>query len=242
MSCRGPAALRRLLESRLVDAVVLSPQPGAAPGARRAARPAARRSGRGVRAVPPGRRRAAPRLPQARGGVGRGRGSGRSRSWATWSLRVSLTAERRRALADAPRMLRLTEPLQRAAWNLLLGRRGAPDPHHRPGSAAPGEPGASLPPVRRRWRAESQAGDRPDPDRLRRPAAGQSGLPIPTVVRLLHFASSSHLSGTRAPDRERAHQRTRRAGPARGAGGVREGEYAEQGVGGGSGGTALRRT
>src|SRR5918998_1431128 len=35
--------------------------------------------------------------------------------------RVSLTAERRRALAEAPRMLRLTEPLQRAAWDVLLG-------------------------------------------------------------------------------------------------------------------------
>ena len=35
-------------------------------------------------------------------------------------IRASVTAERRRALVDAPRILRLTEPLQRLAWTVLV--------------------------------------------------------------------------------------------------------------------------
>ena len=91
-------------------------------------------------------------------------------------IRASVTAERRRALADAPRMLRLTEPLQRSAWSVLLGEVERPV-RTSDARAAPGrEPGASLPAVRRRGRAQSQAGDRPHPDRLRRPAAGEPRL------------------------------------------------------------------
>ncbi len=64
-------------------------------------------------------------------------------------LRSSITAERRRALADAPRMLRLTETLQRAAWDVLLGEVERPirtsalaqrlrvSREHSPGSSAP---------------------------------------------------------------------------------------------------------
>ena len=37
------------------------------------------------------------------------------------------------------------------------------------------------------------------------------GYSIPTVVRVLHFASSSHLSSTVASDRQRLHPRARRA-------------------------------
>ena len=46
-------------------------------------------------------------------------------------MRAPISAERRRALADAPRMLRLTEPLQRAAWACSWARssgRSAPRP------------------------------------------------------------------------------------------------------------------
>ena len=90
--------------------------------------------------------------------------------------RTSVTAERRRALADAPRIA----PAHRAAAALGLeppARRGrAAGPHHRAGPASRGEPRAPLPPVRRRRRAQSQASDRPHPDRLRGPAAGQPRL------------------------------------------------------------------
>jgi AraC-like DNA-binding protein len=41
-------------------------------------------------------------------------------------IRQSVLVRRRAALADAPRMLRLTEPLQRRAWDLLVGSAGRP--------------------------------------------------------------------------------------------------------------------
>ena len=41
-------------------------------------------------------------------------------------VRHSVTARRRAQLANAPRLLRLTEPLQRAAWDLLLATPGNP--------------------------------------------------------------------------------------------------------------------
>ena len=198
VSCRGPAALRRLLEQ-----------------------PAGGRGG----PVPEQRHfcpswpSSAARLPASRSWPthrsGRTTASCCSRAGSTPVASVAVEgvddavvgdmvarglasrAERRRALAEAPRMLRLTEPLQQAAWDLLLGAVGAADPHHRPRPAAAGEPGAPLPSVRRRRRAQPQAGDRPDPHRLRRRSCSSNpGYPIPTVVRLLHFASSSHLSGT----------------------------------------------
>ena len=64
-------------------------------------------------------------------------------------LRSSITAERRRALVDAPRMLRLTEPLQQAAWDLLLGEVERPHAHHAAraagcGSAASTSPASSV--------------------------------------------------------------------------------------------------
>jgi AraC-like DNA-binding protein len=41
-------------------------------------------------------------------------------------VRQSVTVRRRAALADAPRMLRLTEPLQRRTWDLLVASAGRP--------------------------------------------------------------------------------------------------------------------
>jgi hypothetical protein len=49
------------------------------------------------------------------------------------------------------------------------------------------------------------------------------------VVKLLHFASSSHLS-TRPQDRRHLHPRTRRPRPARRAAGLRQGEHPKPGV------------
>lgn len=41
-------------------------------------------------------------------------------------VRQSVSVRRRAALADAPRLLRLTEPLQRSAWDLLVAAAGRP--------------------------------------------------------------------------------------------------------------------
>ncbi len=41
-------------------------------------------------------------------------------------MRQSVSVRRRAALADAPRLLRLTEPLQRRAWDLLVASAGRP--------------------------------------------------------------------------------------------------------------------
>lgn len=41
-------------------------------------------------------------------------------------FRQSVTVRRRAALAEAPRLLRLTEPLQRRAWELLVASAGRP--------------------------------------------------------------------------------------------------------------------
>jgi transcriptional regulator GlxA family with amidase domain len=111
-------------------------------------------------------------------------------------VRASLTAERRRALADAPRMLRLTEPLQRAAWSLLLGEVERP--------VRTTDLARRLEVSREHLSRQFGAGGAPNLKRVidltRIACAAQllanPGYPIPIVVRLLHFASSSHLSGT----------------------------------------------
>ena len=41
-------------------------------------------------------------------------------------MRYSASADRRRALADAPRVLRLADPLQRRVWHYLLERVDRP--------------------------------------------------------------------------------------------------------------------
>ena len=111
-------------------------------------------------------------------------------------IRASVTAERRRALADAPRMLRLTEPLQRSAWSVLLGEVERP--------LRTSELARRLDVSREHLSRQFGAGGAPNLKRVidltRIACAAQllanPGYSIPTVVRLLHFASSSHLSGT----------------------------------------------
>ena len=111
-------------------------------------------------------------------------------------MRSSITAERRRALADAPRMLRLTEPLQQAAWDRAGGRGRAADPHH--------DARQALQVSREHLSRQFGAGGAPNLKRVidltRVACAAQllanPGYTIPTVVRVLHFASSSHLSST----------------------------------------------
>ena len=108
--------------------------------------------------------------------------------------RFTLVAERRRALVDAPRMLRLTEPLQQAAWNLLLGEVERP---MRTTVLA-----NRLRISREHLSRQFGAGGAPNLKRvidLTRIACaaqllGNPGYAVQTVVRVLHFSSSNHLA------------------------------------------------
>jgi AraC-like DNA-binding protein len=125
-------------------------------------------------------------------------------------MRTSLSADRRRALAEAPRMLRLTEPLQQAAWRVLVGEVERPI---RTTTLA-----RQLQVSREHLSRQFGAGGAPNLKRVidltRVACAAQllanPGYSIPTVVRVLHFASSSHLSNT---SRRIANVPTRGLGP-----------------------------
>jgi AraC-like DNA-binding protein len=194
VSCRGFAGLRRVLESRLVDAVVLALTPALLP---ELADLRVRLPGVPVVVYAPFRpddgelllacRRHA--VPVAVEGVD-------DAVVGDMVTRASVTAERRRALADAPRILRLTEPLQRSAWSVLLGEVERP--------LRTSELARRLDVSREHLSRQFGAGGAPNLKRVidltRVACAAQllanPGYSIPTVVRLLHFASSSHLSGT----------------------------------------------
>jgi AraC-like DNA-binding protein len=195
ITCRGPAALRRVLETRLVDDIVLAPTvallpelaelrgrlPGLPVVAYAAFRPddgdlllACRRHDVAMVAVE---------------GVD-------DPVVGEMVARSSITAARRRALAEAPRMLRLTEPLQRSAWELLLQEVERPI---RTTALA-----RRLQVSREHLSRQFGAGGAPNLKRVidltRIACAAQllanPGYTIPIVVRILHFASPSHLSGT----------------------------------------------
>jgi AraC-like DNA-binding protein len=193
--CRGPAALRRLLERRLVDAVVVAPSP------------AWLSEFATLKERLPG-------IPLVAYGAFRpddGEMLLACRTHAVASVAVegvddavvgeivarsSVTEARRRALADAPRVLRLTEPLQRRAWDLLVGE--VEKPVRTSGLAR------RLEVSREHLSRQFGAGGAPNLKRVidltRIACAAQMlqnpGYAIPTVVRILNFASSSHLSST----------------------------------------------
>jgi len=193
--CRSPAALRRVLERRLVDAIVLCPSPALLPELEDI-----RRELPGIPVVV-----YAPFRPDD----GELLLACRRHAVASVAvegvddpivgdlvMRSSITAERRRALADAPRMLRLTEPLQRDAWAVLVGEVERPI---RTTTLA-----KLLEVSREHLSRQFGAGGAPNLKRVidltRVACAAQllanPGVTIPTVVRVLHFASSSHLSST----------------------------------------------
>jgi AraC-like DNA-binding protein len=194
VTCRSAANLRRVLESRLVDAVVLAPTPATLA---ELAELRARLPGIPVVAYAAFRpddgelllacRKHA--VPVAVEGVD-------DAVVGEMVTRASVTAERRRALAEAPRMLRLTEPLQRSAWSVLLGEVERP--------LRTTELARRLAVSREHLSRQFGAGGAPNLKRVidltRVACAAQllanPGYSIPTVVKLLHFASSSHLSGT----------------------------------------------
>jgi AraC-like DNA-binding protein len=194
LSCRSADALRRTLERRLIDAVVVAPQPGLLPELTTL-------------------RTRLPRVPLVVYGrfrpddgelllACRDTGSAVAVEGVDDPIvgelvvRTSITAERRRALAEAPRVLRLTEKLQRAAWDFLVGEVERP---------------VRTSVLARRLRISREhlsrqfgAGGAPNLKRVidltRVACAAQllanPGYSIPTVVRLLHFTSAGHLATT----------------------------------------------
>jgi len=194
VSCRNPEALNRFLQKRLVDAVVLTPRTGFLPELSLL-------------------RARLPKVPLVVYGPFRPddgeillacRNSGSSVAVegvddpivGDLVVRSSISAERRRALADAPRVLRLTEELQRSAWDVVVGEVERP---------------LRTSVLARRLRISREhlsrqfgAGGAPNLKRVidlaRIACAAQllanPGYSIPTVARLLHFASIGHLGTT----------------------------------------------
>lgn len=195
MSCRNTSALHRLLQSRLIDAVVLAPRQGLLSDLVQL-------------------RSDLPSLPIVayapfRPDDGELLLACRRHAIAAVAvegvddpvvgelvLRSSFTAARRRALLDAPRMLRLTEPLQQSAWNVLIGEVERP---MRTTALA-----ARLRISREHLSRQFGAGGAPNLKRvidLTRIACaaqllGNPGYAVQTVVRVLHFTSPNHLNRT----------------------------------------------
>ncbi len=195
VSCRTPAALHRLLERRLVDAVVVAPTPVWLP---ELAALKSRLPGLPILAYAPFRPDDGDVLLACRNHAVAGVAVEGVDDPVVGDMviRSSATAARRRALVDAPRVLRLTDALQRRAWDLLLSEVEKPI---RTSTLA-----RRLDVSREHLSRQFGAGGAPNLKRVidltRVACAAQMlenpGYGIPTVVRVLHFASSSHLSST----------------------------------------------
>jgi AraC-like DNA-binding protein len=195
VTCRAPAALRHLLDRRIVEAVVFSPRVG--PPEDWAA----------VRADFP----AIPIVVYApfRPDDGEFLAACRTQGVAAVAVegvddpvvgelvrRVSLAADRRKALSDAPRVLRLADPLQRTVWDLVVEQAAQP--------VATGAVASRLGVSREHLSRQFGAGGAPNLKRvidfLRVVVAAQllhnPGYTIARVAALLSFASSSHLGAT----------------------------------------------
>ena len=112
-----------------------------------------------------------------------------------WIAARTAQVARRAALADAPRLLRLTDRLQLAAWEEVLRRAGVP--------TQTGDVAQALRVTREHLSREFGAGGAPNLKRvidLARAACaadllGNPGYTVRTVVRILGYASPSHLAG-----------------------------------------------
>jgi transcriptional regulator GlxA family with amidase domain len=110
--------------------------------------------------------------------------------------RATLAAERRRHLADGPRLLRLTDSLQRKAWELVLEAVDRP--------ARTSELARALDVSREHLSRQFGAGGAPNLKRVidlvrivtAAQLLGNPALEVVDVVRVLHFASLSHLNRT----------------------------------------------
>lgn len=114
---------------------------------------------------------------------------------AEWVCQRTAQAARRRALADAPRLLRLTEALQLVAWEEVWRRVSAP--------IKTSDLAQALRVTREHLSREFAAGGAPNLKRvidLVRTACaadllGNPGYSVGTVARILSYASPSHLAG-----------------------------------------------
>jgi AraC-like DNA-binding protein len=193
--CRSLAAVERLLHSRLVDAVVLDVKAAGPPE---------------VALALPGR---FPRIPmyvlsafrpddgtllaacQAAGFAGLLVEGVDNAIAGEWVVAHTAQVARRDALTDAPRLLRLTDRLQLAAWDEVLRRVAVPT---RTAHIA-----QTLHVTREHLSREFAAGGAPNLKRvidLARAACaadllGNPGYTVGAVVRILGYASSSHLAG-----------------------------------------------
>ena len=111
-----------------------------------------------------------------------------------WIAARTADASRRQALADAPRLLRLTEPLQRTAWAEVLRRAGRP--------TTTAHLAQALGVTREHLSRQFAAGGAPNLKRvidLARVAwaadlLGNPGYRVGVVARVLGYASSAHLA------------------------------------------------
>src|SRR6267143_398808 len=112
-----------------------------------------------------------------------------------WIAARTAQVARREALADAPKLLRLTDRLQLAAWEEVLRRVGFP--------TQTGHVAAALRVTREHLSREFAAGGAPNLKRvidLARTACaadllGKPGYTVRAVVHILGYASTSHLAG-----------------------------------------------
>lgn len=195
VACRSLPGLRRLLSRRLVDAVVVSPSPevsGELP-ALRVSHPFLPIIAYGTFRPDDGPLLLACRDAEVSAVAVEGVDDA---VIGDLVARCSMTAVRRQAMADAPRILRLSEPLQRRAWDHLVADVERP---MRTAALA-----RLLDVSREHLSRQFGAGGAPNLKRVidltRIAAAAQllrnPGFGVATVVRVLHFASSSHLAGT----------------------------------------------
>ena len=111
-----------------------------------------------------------------------------------WIASRTADAARRRALAEAPRILRLAEPLQRSAWAEVLRRVGRP--------TTTAQVAQALGVTREYLSRQFGAGGAPNLKRvidLARVAwaadlLSNPGYPVGVVARVLGYASSAHLA------------------------------------------------
>jgi AraC-like DNA-binding protein len=193
-SCRGLGALARVLESRLVEAIITAPRLAGSPAV-------AQLFGR-FPGIP--RLLYAPFRPDdgenlescCRSGVAVAVEGVDDAVLGEIIGRMSLSAERRRALGDAPRVLRLHEKLQRDVWDYLIVNVATP--------VRTDEVAQRFQVSREHLSRQFGAGGAPNLKRvidLTRIACaaqllGNPGYGSASVAKILGFASSSHLSDT----------------------------------------------
>ncbi|HLB35452.1 MAG TPA: helix-turn-helix domain-containing protein [Gemmatimonadales bacterium] len=194
VGCRGPEQLARVFQVELVDAVVV----GAEPGRLEATVSLASRFPR-VPVFLAGAFRpddAPLLLAYRRGGVRAILVDGVD-DYAAAELVTAQGASRRRrhVLRDAPRLLRLTEPLQLRAWEEVLGRAGT--------ATTTAQVARALRVTREHLSREFAAGGAPNIKRVIDLARvlcatdllANPGYSVATVARVLRFSSPSHLAG-----------------------------------------------